>query len=490
MYINPSPSSVSSLASAMESSNTAICAHFYMDVELQGVLQALPNQKRVFIGDSLAMGDAAVRMCEDGADAIVCLGVDFMSESVSSIMAKAGYGHIPVYRSTSRKIGCSLAESAERLSYSAWLHKAASHPNPLHVVYINTSLESKAQSNNIVPTVTCTSSNVVKTILQAQLQIPDVSVWYGPDTCMGYNLQTMLDKVLANWSDEEIKEKLHPEHDRESVGKLRENLHVYPEGNCVVHQIFGDQVVNDVKEHYPDAYVTAHLEVPGEMFEIAMEYSLHGRGVTGSTSDILNFITRKVEEAAKGEMGEGKKTLKFILGTEAGMVTSVVKNVKEILRTVPGARDRVEAEIVFPVASEAVAIDDAAEGGIVPGVAGGEGCGTNGGCATCPFMKMNELDAVADVMNMYEEGKGKGLEKYLPPKRLEGKTVGGRDATEVGVECILRMRELMGKGELGDELVDKVKDWTPKELMKKEGSQKRVIQQVETETVKRVSVVG
>lgn len=237
---------------------------------------------------------------------------------------------------------CSLAESAERLSYAAWLHKAASAPNPLHVVYINTSLESKAQSNNIVPTVTCTSSNVVKTILQAQLQIPDVSIWYGPDTCMGYNLQTMLDKVLENWTDQEIKEKLHPDHDRSSIADLRENLHVYPNGNCVVHQMFGDKVVSDVRSHYPDAYVTAHLEVPGEMFEIAMEHSLEGRGVTGSTSDILNFITDKVREAAEGGEGgeeEEVRNLKFILGTEAGMVTSVVRNVKEVRKN--GQRDPV-----------------------------------------------------------------------------------------------------------------------------------------------------
>lgn len=29
--------------------------------------------------------------------------------------------------------------------------------------------------------------------------------------------------------------------------------------------------------------------------------------------------------------------------------------------------------------------------------AGGEGCSTAGGCATCPFMKMNDLDALIDV---------------------------------------------------------------------------------------------
>lgn len=29
---------------------------------------------------------------------------------------------------------------------------------------------------------------------------------------------------------------------------------------------------------------------------------------------------------------------------------------------------------------------------------GGEGCSTAGGCATCPFMKMNNLDALMDVV--------------------------------------------------------------------------------------------
>ena len=84
------------------------------------------------------MGDAAVKMCQDGATSIACLGVDFMSESVAAIMAKNGYGHIPVYRCDERHIGCSLAESAEQLGYGAWLTKAAQHTNPLHVIYINT----------------------------------------------------------------------------------------------------------------------------------------------------------------------------------------------------------------------------------------------------------------------------------------------------------------------------------------------------------------
>ena len=64
-------------------------------------------------------------------------------------------------------IGCSLAEAAEGDSYAGYLQHAAQQPAPgLHVVYINTSLRTKALSHAIVPTITCTSSNVVQTVLQ------------------------------------------------------------------------------------------------------------------------------------------------------------------------------------------------------------------------------------------------------------------------------------------------------------------------------------
>jgi quinolinate synthase len=51
-------------------------------------------------------------------------------------------------------------------------------PKSLHVVYINTSLVTKAQAQEIVPTITCTSSNVLQTILTAYDQIPGLTVWY------------------------------------------------------------------------------------------------------------------------------------------------------------------------------------------------------------------------------------------------------------------------------------------------------------------------
>jgi quinolinate synthase len=470
---------VEQLKEGLLKTNMGIVAHYYMDVELQGVLQALKQshpllQHRIGIADSLKMGDLAVDMCQNQGvtNGVICLGVDFMSESVQAILHKNGLEQ-PVYRAVPQAIGCSLAESAEGNAYKAWLQQestraAAEGHSPLHVIYINTSLETKAISSSIVPTITCTSSNVLQTLLQAAQDIPNLRVLYGPDTYMGENLVQLLQVILdsPDWTDAKIKADLHPHHSNASLQTLKDNLVVFPQGNCVVHHMFGHSVVETVKQRYydePNTFMTAHLEVPGEMFDIAMTKSLQDEGVVGSTSDILNFITRKVQDAAASEDTTDKR-LRFVLGTEAGMVTSIVKNVQNILEsTTFASANRVEAEIIFPVSSEAVMTTEGDTNGghlsIVPGVAGGEGCSTAGGCATCPFMKMNDLDALQDILEMVGQGSDASmikLHKHLPPDRLRGKSIDGVDATELGTEAILFMRMFMqGKG-LPDDLVRKV----------------------------------
>lgn len=72
---------------------------------------------------------------------------------------------------SSDSIGCSLAEAAESADYTSYLTAAAHTPRSLHVVYINTSLRTKATAHSLVPTITCTSSNVVQTVLQGFAQV-------------------------------------------------------------------------------------------------------------------------------------------------------------------------------------------------------------------------------------------------------------------------------------------------------------------------------
>ena len=399
-FLEPDPETIDELVDLLSANNVGIVAHFYMDVELQGLLTAaMKRWPHIHISDSLVMADRAVSMAQSGVQDIIVLGVDFMSENVRAVMDAAGHEAVAVYRADSREIGCSLAASAEARAYGAWLQKAAATPQSLHVIYINTGLDVKGKAHAIVPTITCTSSNVVKTVLQAAAQIPDLSIWYGPDTYMGENLKTLFTR-LCNADENEIAT-LHPAHTRHSIAELLGRFEVFPQGNCVVHHMFGEDVVRRVRTEHPNAYHTAHLEVPGEMFDLAAEAAREHRGCVGSTSNILDFIADTLSDRmASGTPGR----LQFVLGTEAGMITAIVDRVHGILAKSPTTA--IDVEIIFPVANDAVAIDHELDLGIVPGVAGGEGCSTAGGCATWTWSMVESMDRTADGGHTSDRGCG------------------------------------------------------------------------------------
>lgn len=71
-------------------------------------------------------------------------------------------------------------------------------------------------------------------------------------------------------------------------------------GTCIVHHIFGGEVCELVRARYGDAFLTAHFEVPGEMFTLAMEAKARGTGCVGSTSNILDFIAGKLKVGGGG----------------------------------------------------------------------------------------------------------------------------------------------------------------------------------------------
>ena len=170
------------------------------------------------------------------------------------------------------------------------------------------------------------------------------------------------------------------------------------DGACIVHDLFGHEVVSRVRNAYSDAFLTAHFEVPGEMFSLAMEAKQRGMGVVGSTQNILDFITYHVKEAMARNFDE---KLQFILGTESGMVTAIVGAVQKLLvkGKLEGKESKINVEIVFPVSSEAITEVPTSSSSsqdesrlvklsIVPGVSSGEGCSISGGCASCPYMKV------------------------------------------------------------------------------------------------------
>ena len=206
-FLRPQPEQVARRGRSLHDKRIGVVAHFYMDPEVQGVLstvaedwphvaisgamhtvqEALPvcNVRCDMLAgsgahtshahartDSLVMASKACAMAEAGCKAVCVLGVDFMSENVRAILDDAGHADVAVYRMAADPIGCSLAEAAESDAYAAYLAQAQAQERSMHVVYINTSLRTKAVADATVPTITCTSSNVVQTVLQAFAQVP------------------------------------------------------------------------------------------------------------------------------------------------------------------------------------------------------------------------------------------------------------------------------------------------------------------------------
>ncbi|CAH2070590.1 unnamed protein product [Thlaspi arvense] len=444
-YLFPEESRVQELVKVLKEKKIGVSAHFYMDPEVQGVLTAAQKHwPHIYISDSLIMADAAVKMAKAGCQFITVLGVDFMSENVRAILDQAGFGEVGVYRMSDETIGCSLADAASAPAYLNYLEAASLTPPSMHVVYINTSLETKAFAHELVPTITCTSSNVVQTILQAFAQMPDLNVWYGPDSYMGANIVKLFQQMTL-MTDEEIAD-VHPKHNLDSIKSLLPRLHYFQEGTCIVHHLFGHEVVERIKYMYCDAFLTAHLEVPGEMFSLAMEAKKRDMGVVGSTQNILDFIKQKVHEAVDRDVEDH---LQFVLGTESGMVTSIVAVIRSLLGS--SANSKVKVEVVFPVSSDSMSKTSSSEGSnsikvgdlalsVVPGVAGGEGCSIHGGCASF-------CHNLPDLQNVIGGFKAERFKRQTP----QGKLI-----ADVGCEPILHMRHFQANKELPEELVHHV----------------------------------
>ena len=465
-YLEPDAAAVSSLVETLRAKKIGIVAHFYMDAQVQGVLSAAAKEyEHVFISDSLVMADAAVKMVEAGCESVAVLGVDFMSENVRAILDDAGHTDAKVYRMAAEDIEVFLAEAAQDDKYYRYLADAKGVENAVHVIYINTALDTKANANALVPTITCTSSNVVQTVLQAAAQVPGVNIFYGPDTYMGGNLADLF-AMMATWTDEEVRA-VHPAHDASTIKALLPRLRYFQDGTCMVHHMFGGDVCDAVEKYYGDAYQTAHFEVPGEMFKLAMRAKRdRDMGVVGSTKNILDFVVARVSEAVERNLPAGER-LTFVLGTETGMVTSIVRAAKARLAEAKAAGvEGVECEIVFPVSTDAVtATGETPQGGvegalgqltIVPGPAGGEGCSSEGGCASCPYMKMNSLDALQSVCDKIGTEAGEAMLTPFEPKKYQS-TGDGPSVAALGCVPILHMRDFTRDGTFSDAFVADIK---------------------------------
>jgi quinolinate synthase len=204
------------------------------------------------------------------------------------------------------------------------------------------------------------------------------------------------------------------------------------------------------------------------MFRLALEAQSRGMGVVGSTSNILDFVAGKLADALAADYAQ---RLTFVLGTEAGMITAIVRKVQALLSA--AGRADVDVEVVFPVNPSAIATPqqqvsaasgvqpavpaDLGLGGlrVLPGPAAGEGCSLEGGCASCPYMKMNSLAALVSVAERVGEPAGEAtLEAFRPKAYAE--QIQGMSMAQAGCVPILHMRHFGKHKALSDALVQDV----------------------------------
>ena len=218
-----------------------ILAHNYQVREVKAVADVL--------GDSYALAEQAKKA---DADWIVFCGVRFMAETAKLLN--------PTRRVVLPEsgAGCDLADSITPEGLRAM---KAEHPGVPVVMYINCSVDVKAESDAI-----CTSSNALK-VIEA---MPGDSVIFGPD------------RNLAAWVAQRTKKTIIPWN-----------------GYCPVHEKMDLPVLQKTMAEHPGAYAMIHPECPPEVQDEADEIL--------STSQML---TRAGAVAAR----------EFIIGTEIGLI--------------------------------------------------------------------------------------------------------------------------------------------------------------------------
>ena len=227
--------------------NAILLAHYYQDSDIQDIAD--------YIGDSLGL---AVQAEQTRADMIVFAGVHFMAET-AKLLNPGKKVVIPDLHA-----GCSLADSCPPSEFKAF---KALHPDHVVISYINCTAEIKALSDII-----CTSSNALKIVES----VPhEKKIIFAPDKNLGRYIIKKTGRDMLLWN-----------------------------GSCMVHEIFSEQKLIQLKERYPDAKIIAHPECE--------EHILKYADFTGSTTGLLNYVERSDEKA-------------FIVLTESGILHQMQK---------------------------------------------------------------------------------------------------------------------------------------------------------------------
>ncbi len=227
--------------------NAVILAHYYQDPDLQDIAD--------YIGDSLGLSQAAVN-CQ--ADVIVFLGVHFMAET-AKILNPNKLVLLP-----DLEAGCSLADSCPPDRFAKF---KAEHPDHMVISYINCSADIKALSDII-----CTSANAVAIVNQ----IPkDQPIIFAPDRNLGRYVMEQSGRDMLLW-----------------------------DGACIVHEIFSERKLVQLKLSHPEADIIAHPECEANVLRHA--------DFIGSTTGLLKYVQKSDRQ-------------EFIVVTESGVIHQMQK---------------------------------------------------------------------------------------------------------------------------------------------------------------------
>lgn len=231
--------------------NACILAHYYQEPDIQDVAD--------YIGDSLGLAKKAARA---NVDVILFAGVHFMAET-AKILNPNKVVLIP-----DLSAGCSLADACPAEEFHAF---KSQYPDHVVVSYINCTAAVKAESDII-----CTSSNAVKVVQSIPL---DKKIIFAPDKNLGTYVQKVTGRDMVLW-----------------------------DGTCMVHEIFSEKKLIQLKVKYPEAFVLAHPECEEDILKMA--------DFIGSTTALLNYAK------------EGKEKT-YIVVTEAGILHQMQKQAPE-----------------------------------------------------------------------------------------------------------------------------------------------------------------
>ena len=278
--------------------NALILAHYYQESDVQDVAD--------FVGDSLALAQEAAKT---SADTIVFCGVHFMAET-AKILNPQKLVLLP-----DLKAGCSLSDRCPPAAFRAFV---AQHPGAFVVTYVNSSAAVKAMSDVI-----CTSSNAARIVDKAPKDRP---ILFAPDQHLGRWVTTQTGRDMVLWP-----------------------------GSCMVHEIFSEKRLVQLKTQNPGAVVVAHPECEAAVLRHA-DY-------VGSTRGILEHVLKSDKDT-------------FIVATEVGILHQMEKHAP-MKRYIPAPPDN--------------------------------GCA----CNECPHMKLNTLEKLVRCMRT------RAPELTLSPELLE-----------------------------------------------------------------------